>query len=145
MPSLESLCKTAVVRGMDSRSVCSALSLVDMVAPALDEIAPALVGFLARNLRQALAVAPDSFQALPAALLAELLGNPCLVSFAPPALTAILLSPRETRMSTCSSASKRCVQCALVSAKPLANSHWLEGNMSITGYLSAGMQREIRF
>ena len=85
VPSLESLCKTAVVGGMDSRSVCGALSLVDMVAPALDEIAPALVGFLARNLRQALAVAPDSFQALPAALLAELLGNPCLVSFAYPA------------------------------------------------------------
>ena len=125
VPSLESLCKTAVVRGMDSWSVCGALALVDMVAPGLDEIAPALVGFLARNLRQALAVAPDSFQALPAALLAELLGNPCLVSFAYPACQPVC-SVRVIRGSAhAAGASDSCVQQPLVSTKPLTNSYWL--------------------
>lgn len=53
--------------------------MVDLLHPVLDEVAPTLIGFLARNLVQVLDADPRGFETLPASLMAEVLGNPCLV------------------------------------------------------------------
>ena len=53
--------------------------MVDLLHPVLDEVAPTLIGFLARNLVQVLDTDPKGLETLPASLMAEVLGNPCLV------------------------------------------------------------------
>ena len=80
VPSLIKLSQKAVIEGLNLNTVCSALSMVDLLHPALDEVAPILIEFLARNLEGVLDKDAKGFEDLPASLLAEMLGNPCLVS-----------------------------------------------------------------
>ena len=54
--------------------------MVDLLCPALDDIAPTLLAFLARNLEAVILDDPLGLRGLDSAMLAELLGNPCLVS-----------------------------------------------------------------
>lgn len=70
----------AVRRGVSVHTVCGALTMVDLLQPVLDEVAPRLIGFLARNLAGVMEEDPAGFEGLPASLVAEMLGNPCLVS-----------------------------------------------------------------
>lgn len=79
IPTLTIMCQDAILRGLTSFTICSAILLIDLLQPVLDRIAPALIVFLARNLEQVLEADPQGFQAVPAFLLAELMGNPCLV------------------------------------------------------------------
>lgn len=83
VPTLTRLCQAAVRKGVTVETVCSALTMVDLLQPVLDEVAPTLIGFLARNLENVLKLDPKGFEAMPASLLAEMLGNPCLVRPAP--------------------------------------------------------------
>lgn len=79
VPTLANLCQAAVRDGVSQQSVCSVLSMVDLLQPVLDKMAPTLISFLARNLASTLEADPQGFKSLPASLMAELLGNPCLV------------------------------------------------------------------
>ncbi len=79
VPPLTALCQAAVLRSVDVGTVCGALSMVDLLHPVLDEVAPTLIGFLARNLVNVLMADSRGVETLPASLMAEVLGNPCLV------------------------------------------------------------------
>ena len=79
IPTLSSMCQSAILEGLSPSSACSAVSLVDLLQPVLDQVAPALITYLARHLEQIVEADPQGFRALPASLVAELLGNPCLV------------------------------------------------------------------
>ena len=79
VPKLTALCQAAVQKSVEVHTICSALSIVDLLHPVLDEVAPTLIGFLARNLVQVLRADPKGLETLPAPLMAEVLGNPCLV------------------------------------------------------------------
>lgn len=79
VPPLSAICQQAVYGAVGPDSVCAALALVELLEPQMDGVAVGLVSFLARNLGETLASDAAGFQALPAPLLAELLGHPHLV------------------------------------------------------------------
>lgn len=93
VPKLTTLCQAAVQKSVEVHTICSALSMVDLLQPVLDEVAPTLIGFLARNLVQVLAADPRGVETMPASLMAEVLGNPCLVR------CCLMLYSKAPRMS----------------------------------------------